>query len=98
MQSRTAGGCTVPFSVAASLLAWQVRQSDCGGVVMSFTRVMSLFTRISWQLMQPIAMAEWTALPFDLSSWHSRHLAATVFLSHGTRGTAVLARESHSGI
>ena len=29
-------------------------------------------------------MAEWTALPFDLSSWHSRHLAESTFLSRGT--------------
>jgi hypothetical protein len=43
--------------------------------VISFTRVTSLLTRTSWQLRQPIAMAEWTALPFDLSSWHSRHFA-----------------------
>src|SRR5271157_2781126 len=29
-------------------------------------------------------MAEWTALPFDLSSWHSRHLAESTFFSSGT--------------
>ena len=58
----------MPFSLLASLSAWQVRQSACGVVVVNLMRVTSLLTRTSWQLMQPIAMAEWTALPFDLSS------------------------------
>src|ERR1019366_591717 len=97
MQSRTAGGWIVPFSVAASLSAWQVMQRDCGVVVMSLTRVTFLLTRTSWQLRQPIAMAEWTNLPFDLSPWHSRHLAASMFLSRGTGGTAAVARERGSG-
>ena len=34
---------------------------------MSLTRVTSFVTRTSWQLVQPVAMAEWTALPLVLS-------------------------------
>src|SRR5579872_347519 len=33
-------------------------------------------------------MAECTALPFDFSSWHSMHLAESVFLSSGTGCTS----------
>src|ERR1700686_2628848 len=84
MQSRTAGGCTGPLRVAASFSAWQGRQRACGGEVISLMRVTSLLTRTSWQLRQPVAIAEWTALPFVLSSWHSRHFAESTFLSSGT--------------
>src|SRR5208283_1737804 len=34
--------------------------------------------------MQPMEMAVWTFLPLPLSAWHSRHFAASVFLSRGT--------------
>src|SRR5947209_15806104 len=84
MQSRTAGGCTLPLRVAASLSAWQLRQSACGVEVMSLMRVTSLLTRTSWQLKHPVAIAEWIAFPFDLSSWHSRHFLESTFLSSGT--------------
>jgi hypothetical protein len=52
--------------------------------VISLIRVMSRLTRTSWQLRQPVAIAECTALPLLLSSWHSRHLAESTFLSSGT--------------
>src|SRR5580692_3874694 len=84
MQSRTAGGCTVPLRVEASLSAWHVRQSACGVEVINLIRVASLLTRTSWQLRQPVAIAECTTLPFVLSSWHSRHFAESTFLSSGT--------------
>ena len=61
------------------LSLWQVKQSAEGVAVINLTCVASLLTRTSWQLKQPIFMAECTALPFVLSSWHSRHLAASVF-------------------
>lgn len=94
-QSRTAGLCTLPL-VAAALLtapraggredlsAWQLRQSAVAVVVTSLMRVMPRFTRTSWQAWQPEAIAEWTATPFDLASWHSRHFAESVFSSSGT--------------
>src|SRR5581483_11270455 len=47
-------------------------------------RVTSLLVRISWQLVQPVAMAEWVNLPLALSAWHSAHFAGSVFLSSGT--------------
>src|SRR5579872_1923293 len=83
-QSRTAGGCTVPFKSAAFLSAWQVRQSACEVVVISFTRVTSLLVRISWQLVQPMAIAEWTDLPLVLSSWQARQVDVSAFGSSGT--------------
>lgn len=64
--------------------SWQLRHSACVVVVVSLTRVTSLVTRTSWQLRHPVAIAECTALPLLLSSWHSRHFAASTFLSSGT--------------
>src|ERR1017187_1214108 len=84
MQSRNAGGCTVPFISAAFLSAWQVRHRACGVVVISFTRVTSLVVRISWQLVQPMAIAECTDLPLVLSSWQARQVAGSAFGSSGT--------------
>src|ERR1700686_1054005 len=84
MQSRTAGGCTVPLRVAASFSAWQVRLRACGVEVISLMRAPSLLTRTSWQLRQPVAIAEWTALPLVFSSGYSRHFAESTFLSSGT--------------
>src|SRR5690242_9984096 len=69
---------------SAFFSSWQLRQSACVVVVVSFTRVTSLVTRTSWQLRQPVAMAECTALPLAFSAWHSRHFAASTFLSSGT--------------
>src|SRR5271169_6299382 len=60
MQSRTAGGCTAPLIVAAFMSAWQVMHSACGVEVISLIRVTPLMDRTSWQLVHPIAMAEWT--------------------------------------
>ena len=53
-------------------------------MVISFIRVISRFTRISWQLRQPVETAECTNFPFALSAWHSRHFAESTFLSRGT--------------
>src|SRR5438270_1143405 len=66
-QSRTAGWCTVPLIWSGFFSAWQVKQSAGGVLVINLTRVTSLVTRTSWQLVHPVAMAEWTALPFALS-------------------------------
>ncbi len=67
-QSRTAGLWILPLISLAFLSAWQVKQTPLVVVATSLTRVMSRVTRISWQLVQPIAIAECTFLPFDLSS------------------------------
>ena len=42
---------------AAFLPAWQVKHKLYGVVVTNFTRVTSLFTRISWQVVHPIEIA-----------------------------------------
>src|SRR5579872_1281986 len=90
-QSRTAGGCTVPFKSAAFLSAWQVRHKACEVVVISFTRVTSLLVRISWQLVHPMAIAECTDLPFVLSSWQAMQVAGSAL---GSSVTGCLAAES----
>src|SRR5579884_668860 len=74
-QSRTAGGCTRPLIWVASLSAWQVRHSLYGVAVISLTCVASLLVRTSWQLVQPIAIAECTFLPLVLSSWQEAQSA-----------------------
>ena len=48
----------------AFLSAWQVKQRSRGVAVISFTRVMSLFTRTSWQLRQPPFIVECTDFAF----------------------------------
>ena len=75
----------VAFNLAGVLIAWQPRYSLTGVTAVSLMRVTSLFTRNSWQLKHPVAMAEWTAFPLVLSSWQVTHLAASVFGSSGIR-------------
>ena len=59
--------------------------------MISFIRVTSFVTRISWQLMQPIAIAECTALPFVLSSWQAMQVEGSAL---GSRGTGCLAAKA----
>jgi hypothetical protein len=66
-------------------------QRATGVAVMSFTRVTSLLTLISWQLVHPMAIAEWTDLPFVLSSWHCAQVAGSCL---GSKGTGCLAAQA----
>lgn len=68
----------------AFLSAWQETHNETVAIVFSLTLVSVLVVRISWQLWQPMATAEWTWAPLALSAWHSRHLASSVLLSNGT--------------
>ena len=47
-----------PFDRRRVLVGMAGKHRACVVVVMSLTRVMSLLTRISWQLVQPMAIAE----------------------------------------
>ena len=80
----------MPFRSAAFLSAWQVRHSAYGVAVMSFTRVTSLVTRISWQLVQPVAMAEWTdfALGFVLMTLDALGGVCVLVQRYGMGGRA----------
>src|SRR5271165_1955254 len=78
---------------AGFLSAWQVKHSADGVVVISLTCVMSLTVRISWQLVQPMAIAECTDLPFVLSSWQARQVEVSAF---GSRGTGCCTAEARA--
>src|SRR3954454_19576856 len=82
-QSRTAGGWIVWPSTTV-LFSWQLRHREVVVVLISFTRVTSLFTRTSWQDKQPIETAVCTWAPLVLASWHSIHCASLTSLSRGT--------------
>ena len=86
----------MPFISAAFLSAWQVKQRARGVVVISLTRVTSLLTRISWQEVQPIAIAEWTDLPLVLSSWQAMQVEVSALGSSGTGCFAAETRPARS--
>ena len=75
--NRTLNLCRVFFGVAAEA-------ELVGRRGVSLTRVTSRLTRTSWQLRQPVAIAECTDFPLLFSSWHSRHFAPSTFFSSGT--------------
>jgi len=62
------GSKGIHVMLAKSLSEWQVIHRDCGVAVISLLRVTSLLTRTSWQLVHPIAIAEWTNFPLALSA------------------------------
>src|SRR5215469_16471612 len=74
----------MPLIFEASLVSWHETHRLAIVVLVSFTYVASRFTRISWQVKQPMATAVCTFLPLALSSWHSKHFAESAFLSRGT--------------
>src|SRR4029077_13271679 len=62
-------------------------------------RVTSAATRTSWQLEQPMAIAECTDFPLAFASWHSRHLASSTFgLSGGCEFANADALTSHKNV
>src|ERR1039458_4003929 len=93
-----------PVMFAGFLSLWQVKQSAAGGGGMSFTRVMSLFTRTSWQLRQLTDPFAWADFALVLSAWHVMHLAESAFgssagcLAASNCGTAIPMRRVHSRI
>src|SRR5690348_14879845 len=82
-------------STSSLLFSWQVKQSsfldETSSTVVLLPSVLTL-----WQVLQPICMAECTALPLVLSSWHSRQFLSWTSLGSGTGCSAATAGRPHA--